>query len=113
MEGESLKTLAERFSTLLYHQLRAQMPRPGGIHKYSKGGMLRGFTMKPTETGYHIVMSNDIPYSHLAMGFNADGSRRSPRGNLESINFQTIDNCLRQIGNYVAKGANGRVVFNK
>ena len=113
MQGESLKTLAERFSTLLFHQLQAQMPRPGGIHKYSKGGMLKGFTMQPTNTGYLLIMSAGVDYSHLAMGFNPDGSRRSPRGHLERINFQTIEKCIRQISNYVASGVNGSVVFKK
>ena len=113
MQGDSLQTLANRFSVLLYHQLRAQMPRPGGIHKYSKGAMLKGFVFAPTSTGYELIMSQNVDYSHLAMGFNPDGSKRSPRGNLERINFKTIENCIQQIAKNVASGVGGSVVFNK
>ena len=43
MEGDSLEIIAERFCNLLSAKLLAEIPRPGGIHRYSKGNLLNNF----------------------------------------------------------------------
>ena len=108
MESDSLHTTAERFYTLLFWQLRAQMPRPGGLHKYSHGAMIRGFRGLITSEGYQMTMSEGVSYSHLAMGYKADGSKRSPRGDLEKINFQTIEKCINEVARII--GGTGEVI---
>lgn len=104
MEGDSLRVLTERFATLLYYSLASQMPRPSGVHKYSKGGMLRGFQMKKAPRGFEIIMSNGVSYSHYAMGFNDSGAKRTPRGDLERINFATIDKVINHLANIMTGG---------
>ena len=61
MYGDSKKTVLDRFYTLLHWQLAAQLPRPGGVHKYSHGALYRGFTTTITTANgskaYLIVIS--------------------------------------------------------
>ena len=113
MQGEDLKTQVERFSTLLFFQLQAQLPRPGGIHKYSKGKLLRNYKMYKIEDGYEIVISENTPYARFAMGYKVDCSKRQPRGPLERINFKTVDNCIQSVSNLVAIPTGGKVVSIK
>lgn len=94
MIDETAEVQAERFFKLLHWMLSAQMPRPGGIHKYSKGTMYTHLVTKRTATGYQIIMSEGVEYSNFAMGYDDSGAKRSPRGPLEAINFNTIDQCL-------------------
>lgn len=109
MQGESLTTNVERFHTLLFYQLYAQLPRPGGIHKYSKGALIRGFKSEKLTDGYLITISENVPYARYAMGYNDSGGKRQPRGQLEKINFKTIENCINQVSNIVAKSTGGNV----
>lgn len=101
MENENKEVLAERFYTLLHWMLAATMPRPAGIHIYSKGAMYRGFITEKTIYGWKMTMSQGVPYSQYAMGFKDDGSRRTPRGPLEKINFNTIDDCIERASTYL------------
>ena len=104
MFNEDAGVQAERFFKLLHWMLAAQMPRPGGIHKYSKGNMIQHLVTKRTETGYQIIMSDGVPYSNLAMGYDDAGNKRTPRGSLEAINFTTVENCLNQVRNIIERG---------
>lgn len=110
MQGEDLKTQIERFSTLLFYQIQAQLPRPGGIHIYSKGKLLRGYQMHRIIGGYKIIISKHVPYARYAMGYKDDGSKRHPRGELEKINFKTVDNCIKSVSELVALPTGGKVV---
>lgn len=112
MIGDSSKTISYRFYYLLAYQLMAQMPRPGGIHKYSKGGMLAGFRMYTTATGYQIVMSEGVQYSTYAMGYDKSGTKRNPRGPLEKINFQTIEKCVKSVASIVTSSIGGNVKYD-
>ncbi len=109
---ESESTLVERFYTLLTYQLMAQMPRPGGIHKYSTGRMLANFKTIATPYGWIIEISAGVEYSSYAMGYKKDGSKRSPRGPLEKINFQTIEKCIKEISSIIASQDLGGVFVN-
>lgn len=109
MEGESLKTIGYRFATLLYVQLLGSMPRPGGIHIYSKGRMLHNFNTYITATGYRLEMSTGVPYSSYAMGYREDGSKRNPRGELEAYNFGTIERCIKEVSRVIASENGGKV----
>lgn len=109
MQGESLKVNVERLHTLLFYQLDAQLPRPGDIHKYSKGALIRGFKSEKLNDGYLITISENVPYARFAMGYNEAGRKMQPRGKLEKINFKTIENCINQISNIVAKSTGGNV----
>ena len=104
---EDLNTTAERFYTLLHYQLEAQMPRPGGIHIYSHGAMIENFKTARTSDGWILEMSKGVDYSGYAMGYKDDGSKRSPRGPLERINFQTIESCIKQIAAIVSSDIGG------
>lgn len=104
MINETISTQSERFFKLLHWMLAAQMPRPGGIHKYSKGGMYTNLITKRTATGYQIIMSEGINYSSYAMGYDDSGAKRSPRGPLEAINFTTVDSCLSRCQEIIERG---------
>ena len=61
MYGDSKKTVLDRFYTLLHWQLAAQLPRPGGVHKYSHGALYRGFTTTiTTANGSKAYLIDDI-----------------------------------------------------
>lgn len=110
--NDSLATIRERFYTLLYYQLQAQMPRPGGIHKYSTGRMLKGFTGGRKGEEWWLEMSQGVSYSKNAMGYREDGSKRSPRGPLERINFETIEKCINEVSKIVSSQDLGGVYVN-
>lgn len=115
MQGDSKETILDRFYTLLHWQLAAQLPRPGGIHIYSHGALYRGFTTTITQANgqkaYHMEISRGIKYGAYAMGFDDSGARRTPRGPLEQINFQTIDNTIKSVANVIAIPTGGKVVI--
>lgn len=104
MQGDDLRTLSERFANLLFYGLANQMPRPNGVHKYSKGNMLRNLRLKKHKNSYEVVISEGVFYSHYAMGFSDSGARRQPRGRLERMNFGVIDKVINNIANIVAGG---------
>lgn len=104
MFNENAGVQAERFFKLLHWMLAAQMPRPGGIHKYSKGNMISHLKTKRTATGYQIIMSQGVEYSNYAMGYDDSGAKRSPRGQLEALNFTTVESCLNQVRNIIERG---------
>lgn len=112
MEGESLETIEQRFCVLLFYQLATSMPRPGANHIYSKGKMYSNFKMDKTANGHKFVMSSGVKYSHYAMGFRDDGSKRTPRGQLEAYNFQTIERCINEIAQITARGNEGMVTHD-
>lgn len=100
MNGDRVQTEVERIYTLLYWQLAAQMPRPTGgnePHPYSRGGMVAGFKCEKTNDGFKITMSEGVPYSALAMGYDSSGNSRTPRGIHEEVNFQTVPNAIKMI----------------
>lgn len=116
MLGDSNQTTLDRFYTLLHWQLMAQLPRPGGIHIYSHGALIRGYTSERSVDSlgnaiWKISISNGIDYGASAMGFKETGGRRSPRGSLERINFKTIDNCTKSVAQIVALPTGGKVVI--
>ncbi len=104
MINESVTTQVDRFFALLNWQLMAQMPRPGGIHKYSKGNMLNHYVTRKTATGYQIIMSEGVSYSQYAMGYDDSGAKRTPRGPLETINFRTVEQCLEYTRKAIERG---------
>ncbi|MGM9971553.1 MAG: hypothetical protein ACI35W_04030 [Anaeroplasmataceae bacterium] len=116
MDIDSKQTTIDRFQTTLHWQLAAQLPRPGGIHKYSHGALYAGYSSKRQvdangEVTWTITISKGIDYGAAAMGFNNDGTRRKPRGRLETINFKTIDNCVQSVAKTIALPTGGKVVI--
>lgn len=100
MNGDRIETEVERVYTLLFWQLAAQMPRPTGgnePHPYSRGAMVAGFKCEKIADGYKITMSDGVPYSAYAMGYDNSGGRRTPRGPHEAINFETVPNAIDMI----------------
>ena len=117
MVNDTPQTAVDRFYTLLHWQLAAQLPRPGGIHKYSKGGLIKGFSSnRSTDSNgnvtWRLTISNGIDYGAFALGFNADGSRRSPRGELEARNFKIIDTTVKSVAKIIAIPTGGKVVVD-
>lgn len=112
MEQDTIQTTLDRFYTLLHWQLAAQLPRPGGIHIYSKGALIAGFNSKKKSDGWLISISDGIDYGSYALGFNDDGSKRTPRGPLEAINFQIVEKAIESISKIIALPAGGKVVIN-
>ena len=104
MLNESANVQAARAFKLLHWMLAAQMPRPGGIHKYSKGNMISHLVTKVTPTGYQIIMSDGVGYSNYAMGYDDAGNKRTPRGILEAYNFTTVESCLNQVNKFIERG---------
>lgn len=112
MEQDTIQTAIDRFYTLLHWQLAAQLPRPGGVHIYSKGAMIAGYVSRKTADGWVITISDGIDYGSLALGFNDDGSKRTPRGPLEALNFKIVENAIRDVAKVVAIPSGGKVVIN-
>lgn len=116
MIGDSKETIVDRFHTQLHWQLAAQLPRPGGRHIYSHGALYAGFHSdrfidQNGNVAWKITISDGITYGAAAMGFNEDGTRRKPRGDLERINFKTIDNCTQSVAKSFAFPTGGKVVI--
>lgn len=115
MFGDSNKTILDRYYTLLHWQLSAQLPRPGGIHKYSHGGLISGFTTQITtangQRAYLMEISKGIKYGAYAMGYTESGGKRNPRGPLEKINFQTISNTTSTVAKTLSLPTGGKVVI--
>ena len=102
---EAGEVMCARVALKLTHMLKAQMPRPNSIHKYSTGKMYAHFIVSKTAKGYKLVLSEGVPYSHYALGFNNDGSKRTARGPLESLNFKAIPNCINTIVSMIKEGS--------
>lgn len=113
MKGDNLETAINRYYVLLHWQLAAQLPRPGGAHIYSHGGLISGFTTRREGNGWVLTISNGIDYGSYAMGFRDDGTRRTPRGDLERLNFSTIDKTIENVSRLVAVPTGGKVVISK
>lgn len=114
MEMDNEQTIVDRFCFLFQAQLQAQLPRPGGIHKYSHGGLIAGFNAKRSvdEQGnvcWKLTISKGINYGQYAMGFKNDGTKRTARGPLEKINFATIEKCAVSIAKVLALPTGGKV----
>lgn len=112
METDNIQTTIDRFYTLLHWQLAAQLPRPGGIHKYSHGGLIAGFTSQKIDGGWLLTISNGIDYGSYAMGYSDDGTRRIPRGPLEQLNFKIIDKTIENVSRIIAIPSGGKVVID-
>lgn len=110
MEQDTIQTAIDTFYTLLHWQLAAQLPRPGGDHIYSKGALLAGFTSRKTADGWVISISDGIDYGSYALGFDDNGAKRIPRGDLEISNFKIVENAIREISKIVALPTGGKVV---
>lgn len=111
MDQDNVQTAVNRFYTLLHWQLAAQLPRPGGVHKYSHGGLITGFVSKKVDGGWIISISEGINYGAYAMGYNAIGEKRTPRGPLEAMNFQIIEKAIKGVSRVVALPSGGKVVI--
>ena len=114
MEMDSEQTIVDRFCFLLQAQLQAQLPRPGGIHKYSHGALIAGFNASRSvdaegNVSWKLTISNGIKYGSYAMGYKDDGKKRTPRGPLETINFQTIEKCAVSVAKVLALPTGGKV----
>ena len=113
MVNDNLETIINRYYTLLHWQLAAQLPRPGGVHRYSHGGLIAGFTTRREGNGWVLTISDGINYGSYAMGYRDDGTRRNPRGDLERMNFQIIDKAIENVSRIIAKPSGGKVVISK
>ncbi len=103
---------AERFATLLFHQLLATIPRPGtNQHKYSHGATFHSLKMYSTLNGYKITLSEGVDYSTYEFGYREDGSRRTQRGKREAYNFKIVERCIRNVANIMAGHTGGRVIY--
>lgn len=114
MNQDSSQTIVDRFFFLLNAQLQAQLPRPGGIHKYSHGGLIAGYQVSRSVDGkgnvkWKITISKGIDYGQYAMGFKDNGSKRTSRGPLERINFATIEKCCISVAKVLAMPTGGKV----
>lgn len=109
---DTTQTAIDRFYTLLHWQLAAQLPRPGGVHKYSHGGLISGFTSKRVQGGWLITISNGINYGTYALGFKDDGTRRTARGELETLNFKIIEWAIMNTARLCALPTGGKVVID-
>ena len=112
MEQDNIQTTIDRFYTLLHWQLAAQLPRPGGIHKYSHGGLIAGFTSKRVDGGWMITISQGIEYGAYAMGYDSAGNKRVPRGPLETLNFGIIEKAIHNTSRLVSIPSGGKVVID-
>lgn len=112
MIQDNLKTAIDRYYTLLHWQLAAQLPRPGGNHIYSHGGLIAGFQTKRVDGGWLLTISNGIDYGAYALGYRDDGTRRSPRGPLEALNFRIIDKAIQNTSRICAIPTGGKVVID-
>lgn len=112
MNQDSVQTAINRFYTLLHWQLSAQLPRPGGVHKYSHGGLISGFTSQKVENGWRLTISDGIDYGAYVLGFRDDGTRRDPRGSLETMNFSILEKALLSTARVVAIPTGGKVVID-
>lgn len=112
MNQDTTQTAIDRFYTLLHWQLAAQLPRPGGSHIYSHGGLISGFETQKIKNGWMLSISKGIDYSAYVLGFKDSGQRRTPRGSLETLNFRIIDNTIRSVSSVVAIPSGGKVVID-
>ena len=112
MDKDSIETTVDRFYAVLHWQLAAQLPRPGGIHKYSHGGLIAGFTSKRVNGGWMLTISNGIDYGNYAMGYKDDGTKRYARTPLELMNFRIIDLAIANVSRIVAIPSGGKVVID-
>ncbi len=103
---------AERFATLLFHQLLETIPRPGtNQHKYSHGATFDKLRIYITNNGFRLVLSEGVDYSTYEFGYREDGSRRTPRGKREAYNFKIVERCIRKVANIMASHTGGRVIY--
>lgn len=111
MLNEDINTIKARMYYALHWQLAGQMPRKGGVHIYSTNNMYEHFVTD--YGGFKMTMSQGVPYSAMAMGFNEDGSRRIARiseTGLEAMNYQTIEKCVLSVCRSIAIPRGGKVV---
>lgn len=109
---DTQEQLVDRFYRLLFQELHNTIPHfSKPIHIYSKGDMLRGFQVRKTMNGWQLDISRGIDYGASALGFKADGSRRSPRGKLERLNFKVLENAIRKVQRLIGANNLGLEVY--
>lgn len=125
---EDANTMAARAFVTLQQMILAQMPQPKAPHIYSianrrgphmvtRTSASRDVKKIPVDNGVKIdtrwilTIGYGLEYSAYAMGYKADGSKRTARGPLEALNFQTVDNCMKHTARLVAVPNFGKVVI--
>ena len=112
MNQDSVQTAINRFYTLLHWQLAAQLPRPGGDHIYSHGGLISGFETQKIKNGWMLSISKGIDYGAYVLGFKDSGQRRTPRGSLETKNFSLLEKTILFVARNFAIPSGGKVVID-
>lgn len=114
---------AARFFVRLHWLIAAQMPRKGvSYHIYSNDNMYKHLKTKSDKQlvkgkanidiryTWTLTISDGVPYSAYAMGYDKNGNKRQPRGWREALNFAIIDNCIKQAAKETAFNGGGKVV---
>lgn len=107
---EPIEVTVTRFHIKFHNMMEAQMPRPGGIHIYSTGNMLRNFHSTYINGRWLVELSRGVSYSSYAMGYDDNLNPRHPRGPLERINFKTLKNVTLQTARNIAIPTGGKVI---
>lgn len=120
---ESADVIAARFFTILHWQLAGQIPRPGGVHIYSRGATYANMTTTEnhSERQWIISLSPGVPYSAFEFGYGRTGQRLTPRipkptksnpnpKRLEERNFQIIPKTTLKVARLLAVPKGGKVV---
>lgn len=109
MKADTSDVVAVRFISLLQQQLRALLPQGstsismGVTHTYSEGGTIANFNPRLSRNGNNIKVelgANEVSYFGYELGYNEDGSKRTPRipaeGQArEAANYQILDTAIR------------------
>lgn len=108
MEDEDINVIVQRFFTLLHYTINAKMPRKGGIHIYATGNTFSHMKTELIPYGYRLTISEGVPYSRYAMGYDDNMCKRTPRNGkyskgLEAINFRVIDSSIRTVSKCLAE----------
>lgn len=120
---ESADVIAARFYTILHWQLAGQIPRPGGIHIYSRGATYMNMTTTEDLSSHKwvISLSPGVPYSAFEFGYGANGQRLTPRiprptksnpnpKRLEERNFNIVPKVTLQVARMIAIPRGGKVI---
>lgn len=114
--------VAARLYTVLHWQLAGQIPRPGGIHIYSKGATYSKMSTTKNNGVWTIRLSPGVKYSAFEFGYGVSGQRLTPRipkptksnpnpKPLEARNFQIIPQTMARVARLFAIPSGGKVVI--
>lgn len=114
MEEDSSVTL-QRYYALLHYTIAARMPRKGGVHVYATDNMFNNMKTIFSPHLIEMIISDNVPYSHYALGYTENMQKRTPRNGkyslgLEEINFRTIEDSIVTISRCMAE--QGGVTLN-